>query len=171
MDNSHSAFRIPHSAIRAGPSALATEMVRTELIDVVGEAHVSVRASDKLVYATDWSWMPQMWLDRAMPPPRPDYIVPPGSREEIARVLKIANVYRLPVVPWGGGSGTQGGAAPVFGGILLDTKRLDRIVAIDEISPTITAQTGVIGSVLEKALNERDLTLPHYPASANAATV
>ena len=56
----------PQSAIRARPSALATEMVLTELIDIVGEEHVSTRASDKLVYATDWSWMPQMWLDRGM---------------------------------------------------------------------------------------------------------
>src|SRR5207302_7451481 len=127
--------------------------------------------SDRLVYATDWSWMAQMWLDRAMPRPSPDYIVHPATPEEVARVLQIANVYRLPVVPWGGGSGTQGGAAPVFGGILLDMKRLDRIVEVDEVSLTVTAQAGVIGSVLEKALNDRKLTLPHYPASANAATV
>ncbi|MEP7200049.1 MAG: FAD-binding protein, partial [Chloroflexota bacterium] len=97
----------------------------SELADVVGAEHVSTRASDRLVYATDWSWMSQMWLDRAMEPPSPDVIVHPANAEEIARVLQIANVYRMPVVPWGGGSGSQGGAAPVFGGIVLDVKRLD----------------------------------------------
>jgi alkyldihydroxyacetonephosphate synthase len=154
-----------------GASTLAFEMIRSELADIVGAEWVSTRGSDKLVYATDWSWMPQMWLDRAMTPPSPDFVVHPGCEEEISAILKIANVYRMPVVPWGGGSGSQGGAAPVFGGILLDTKRLDRIVGIDETSLTVTAQAGVIGSVLEKTLNERELTLPHYPASANAATV
>ena len=152
-------------------SGLEFEMIFTELADAVGEEHVSTRATDKLVYATDWSWMPQMWLDRAMEPPSPDFIVHPGSAEEISRTLKIANVYRLPVVPWGGASGTQGGAAPVFGGILLDVKRLDQILDINETSLTVTAQAGVNGSILERALNDRGLTLPHYPASANAATV
>jgi alkyldihydroxyacetonephosphate synthase len=146
-------------------------MVLTELIDALGAAHVSTRPTDKLIYATDWSWMPQMWLDRAMPPPSPDVVVHPGSPEEIGRVLQIANSYKIPVVPWGGGSGTQGGAAPIYGGILLDLKRLDRILDINTTSLTVTAQAGVIGAVLEKALNEHHLTFPHYPASANAATV
>lgn len=155
------------------PSArgLALEMVHTELADIVGEEHVSTRATDKLVYATDWSWMSQMWLDRAMTPPSPDFVVHPASAEEISAILKVANVYRMPVVPWGGGSGSQGGAAPVFGGILLDVKRLDRILEIQEASLTVTAQAGVNGSVLEAALNERGLTFAHYPSSANAATV
>ncbi|MEO8288042.1 MAG: FAD-binding oxidoreductase [Chloroflexota bacterium] len=160
-----------HSTNRGTRSALANEMVRSELADIVGEEHVSTRESDKLVYATDWSWMPQMWLDRGMEPPSPDFIVHPGSAEEISRVLKIANTYRIPVTPWGGGSGTQGGAAPVYGGILLDVKRLDRITDINEVSLTVTAQAGVNGSALEMALNDRGFTFPHYPSSANAATV
>ena len=147
------------------------DMILSELADVVGVEHVSTRASDLLVYSTDWSWMPQMWLDRGQEPVAADVIVHPGSPEEISGVLKIANVYRLPVVPWGGGSGTQGGAAPIFGGIVLDVKRLDQIVEIDEVSLTVRDQAGIVGTQLEWALNEKGLTLPHYPASANAATL
>jgi alkyldihydroxyacetonephosphate synthase len=147
------------------------DMILSELADVVGEEHVSTRDSDKLAYSTDWSWMSQMWLDRGEEPVAPDVIVHPGSAEEISRVLQIANVYRIPVVPWGGGSGTQGGATPVYGGIVLDVKRLDKIIAIDEQSLTVTAQAGIVGTQLEWALNEKGLTLPHYPASANAATL
>jgi alkyldihydroxyacetonephosphate synthase len=150
---------------------LEYDMVLSELADAVGEEHVSTRASDKLVYATDWSWMPQMWLDRGEEPPSPDFIVHPGSAEEIARVLQIANTYRVPVVTWGGGSGTQGGAIPIFGGIVLDVKRLDKILNISEQSLTVTAQAGVIGEVLEYALNEHGLTMPNYAASANCATL
>lgn len=152
-------------------NGLAMEMVRTELADIVGEEHVSTRASDKLVYATDWSWMPQMWLDRGMQPPDPDFVVHPASAEEISGLLKVANRYRMPVVPWGGGSGTQGGAVPLYGGIVLDLKRLDKVLDVNEMSLTVTSQAGVIGAVLEKELNEKKLTFPHYPASANAATV
>lgn len=147
------------------------EMIRSELEDVVGPDHISIADTDRLVYSIDWSWMPQMWLDRGEPLPAPDFIVHPASVEEIAALMKIANNYRIPVIPWGGGSGTQGGALPLYGGIIVDIKRLNRILAIDEKSLTVTAEAGINGTQLEWALNERGLTLPHYPASANCATL
>jgi alkyldihydroxyacetonephosphate synthase len=148
-----------------------SEMIRSELEEIVGEHFISVKETDKLIYSTDWSWMPQMWLDRGERLPTADYIVHPGSAEEIAEILLIANKYHIPVVPWGGGSGTQGGALPLFGGILVDTKRMDKIIEIDEKSLTVTAQAGINGQQLEWALNEKGLTLPHYAASSNCATL
>ena len=148
-----------------------SEMIRSELEEVVGPDFISVKESDKLVYSTDWSWMPQMWLDRGQPLTTPDYIVHPASAEDVSELIQIANKYHIPVVPWGGGSGTQGGALPLFGGIILDTKRLNKILEIDEKSLTVTAEAGVNLSQLEWALNEKGLTLPHYPASANCATL
>ena len=142
-----------------------------ELTAVVGREHVSTGDTDKLIYSVDSFWLPQMWLDRGVRTRTPDVIVHPGSAEEIARVLAIANRARIPVVPWGGGSGTQGGALPTHGGIMLDVKRLNRILEIDERSLTVRAQAGVNGGQLEWALNDRGLTLPHYPASANCATL
>jgi len=150
---------------------IQNEMIRSELVEVVGEAFVSTRESDKLVYSTDWSWMPQMWLDRGEPLATPDYIVQPGSTEEISEIMKIANNFRIPVVPYGGGSGTQGGALSTYGGIIVDTKRLNKIIKIDEKSLTVTAQAGIIGTQLEWALNDKGFTLPHYAASSNCATL
>jgi alkyldihydroxyacetonephosphate synthase len=147
------------------------EMIRSELEEIVGEEHIRVDETSRLVYSTDWSWMPQMWLDRGQRLPTPDYIVHPADAREISEILLIANKYRIPVIPWGGGSGTQGGAAPVFGGIIVDTKRLDQILEIDEKSLTVTAQAGINGTQLEWALNQKGLMLPHYAASSNCATL
>jgi alkyldihydroxyacetonephosphate synthase len=148
-----------------------SEMIRSELGEIVGPDFVSVEESDKFIYSTDWAWMPQMWLDRGMQLRPPDYIVHPGSAQEISEILEVANKYRIPVIPWGGGSGTQGGALPIFGGILLDMKRMDKIIAIDEKSLTVTAQAGIIIAQLEWALNEKGFMLPHYAASSNCATL
>jgi alkyldihydroxyacetonephosphate synthase len=115
--------------------------------------------------------MPQMYLDRGERTPTPDAIVHPASTAEVAEVVKLANRHRVPVVPWGGGSGTQGGALPIHGGIMLDTKRMNRLIEINERSFTVTAEAGINGGQLEWALNDRGLTLPHYPASANCATL
>ncbi len=153
------------------PALFRAEMIRSELEEIVGPEYIRADEPSKLVYSTDWSWMPQMWLDRGQRLMPPDYIVHPGSAAEISEIMDIANKYRIPVVPWGGGSGTQGGATPVFGGILLDLKRLDKIIEIDEKSLTVTAQAGINGQQLEWALNEKGLTLPHYAASSNCATL
>ncbi len=150
---------------------IQNEMIRSELEEVVGRDFISVDKTDQLVYSTDWSWMPQMWLDRGQELRPPDYIVHPGTIEEISDIMEIANKYLIPVIPFGGGSGTQGGALPVYGGIMVDLKRMDKIIEIDEKSLTVTAESGIILSQLEWVLNEKGLTLPHYPASANCATL
>ncbi len=153
------------------PLGIQLGMVHSELEEIVGQDYVSVKEADKLVYSTDWFWLPQMWLDRGQKLQAPDFIVHPGSAQEISEILKIANSYKIPVIPWGGGSGSQGGAVPVYGGIILDVKRLNKIIDIDEKSLTVTAQAGINGTQLEWAVNEKNLTLPHYPASANCATL
>jgi alkyldihydroxyacetonephosphate synthase len=152
------------------PSPLSDGVVQ-ELERMVGADHVSRRATDLLAYSVDAYWMPQMWLDRGHRTPTPDVIVHPGSTEEVAEVIRLANREGLPVVPWGGGSGTQGGALPIHGGITIDVKRMNRLLDINEHSFTVTAQAGINGGQLEWALNDRGMTLPHYPASANCATL
>jgi alkyldihydroxyacetonephosphate synthase len=153
------------------PLGIQLGMIHSELEEIVGRDYISVKEVDKLVYSVDWFWLPQMWLDRGQRLQTPDFIVHPGSVEEISEILKIANSYKIPVIPWGGGSGSQGGAVPVYGGIILDVKRLNKIIDVDEQSLTVTAQAGINGTQLEWAVNEKNLTLPHYPASANCATL
>ena len=151
--------------------AIQFEMIRSELEEVVGEEFISTKESDRLVYATDWFWVPQMWLDRGENPAKPEFIIHPGSVQEVAEIIKVANAYKVPVIPYGGGSGSQGGALSIYGGIILDLKRLNKILDIDEKSLTVTAEAGIIGTHLEWALNERGFTLPHYAASSNCATL
>ncbi|MBP3359157.1 MAG: FAD-binding oxidoreductase, partial [Opitutales bacterium] len=96
-------------------------MIRTELVDAIGKDYVNTGDSDKFGHSVDYYWIPEMWHDRGMPTPKPDFVVHPGSAEEVAKIMKIANQYKIPVTTWGGGSGSQGGALPVAGGIILDT--------------------------------------------------
>lgn len=103
-----------------------TEFIRSELEDAVGTENVSSTKGEKLAYGTDYFWVSRMVIDKGGMPALPDLIVRPASAEEVSKVLKIANYYKIPVQTWGGGSGTQGGALPMAGGILLDVKRITR---------------------------------------------
>jgi alkyldihydroxyacetonephosphate synthase len=147
------------------------DIMLSELADIVGYEHVLTGEADKLAYSNDVFWIPNLWIDRKENPYKPDYIVQPGSAQEVIKVLKFANREKIPVVPWGGGSGSQGGILPIYGGIMLDLKRLNKIIEIDEISETVTVEAGINCTLLEKALNERGYTFPHYPASANCASI
>ncbi len=150
---------------------LQNKMIETELVDVLGRAHVLTHESDRMIYGVDYMWVPRMWIDRGLVPPIPDIVVLPETPEQVTRVIKIAQMYRIPVVPWGGGSGSQGGIMPVYGGITMDLKRLNRVLEINEHAQTVTAQTGVNGYELECALNRAGYTLAHIPASLHSATL
>lgn len=146
-------------------------MICYELRDAVGDENISIRESDKIVHSVDHYWAPRMLADHGILPPQADIIVRPGSTEEVAKVLKIANYYSLPVFTWGGGSGSQGGALPVAGGIILDTKRMNRVLDFNENSMTVTVETGMIFQQLEWYANERGYSLMHYPSSIACGTV
>src|SRR3984957_14245983 len=150
---------------------LALEMLLSEIADVVGADDVSVREVDKLAYAQDYFWLGQMWLDRGEEPCRPDFVCSPESTEEVSRLLRIATRFRIPVIPYGGGSGTQGGVIPLYGGVVIDLKKMNRILRVDEQSLTATVEAGLNQVHLEETLNVKALSWPHYPASGSVATV
>jgi len=152
-------------------SDLQLKMILHELASVVGREHVVTDPADLMPYGVDFFWVPRMLIDRGRLPPLPDAVVLPGTVEQVSALVRLANVYHIPVVPWGGGSGSQGGAMPMYGGMVMDLKRLNQIVEINQANGTVTAQAGINGYDLENALNEAGWTLPHYPASVHSATL
>jgi len=137
-----------------------------ELAGAVGEKFVSTDPVELRAYARDQSWLARTGAIQGWEIPMPDVVVWPGSTEEVAAVLRIANRHRVPVVPYCGGAGVQGGTIPLHGGIILDTKRLDRVLHVDERNLWVTVQAGIIYQNLEWELNRHGLTLPHVPQSA-----
>ena len=119
-------------------------MILTELEDAVGKENCSTRAIDKVTHSVDYYWLSRMWADRGCRMPEADFIVAPKDATEVSKVVKIANYYKLPVTTWGAGGGTQGGAIPVCGGILLDTKRMNKIYEVNTEGMYIECGTGAI---------------------------
>ena len=145
--------------------------ILTELEDAVGRENCSVKEIDKLTHSVDYFWLSRMWADRGRRMPEADFIVSPKNAEETSKVLKIANYYKIPVTTWGGGGGTQGGAIPVCGGILLDTKRMCEISEVNEEGMYIECGAGAIYKHVEWAANEKGYATMHYPSSLTCSTV
>lgn len=101
----------------------------------------------------------------------PSGVAWPQTTDEVAQVVRLAARHRVPVVPYGGGSGIVGGALVDRPVLVMDMKRMRRIRAIDPVSLLVTVDAGVIGSVLEEELGEQGLTTGHYPQSLGSSTV
>jgi alkyldihydroxyacetonephosphate synthase len=151
------------AATQARPFLLG--QLARDLSGVVGAEQVSTDDQALTEQAADWSWMSQFLTYRGMALPVADVVVRPETTEQVEGIVRIASEYRVPVVPRGGGSGTQGGTFALYGGIAVDLTRMNRILEVDEQSLAVTVQAGVDGSVLEKELNGLGLTMPHYPGS------
>ncbi|MBI2374509.1 MAG: FAD-binding oxidoreductase [Deltaproteobacteria bacterium] len=142
-----------------------------DLARIVGAGAVSVLDVDRLAYSRD-SWPRDMIRAFAAEPPEsPICVVWPETREEVARVLALANAQQIPIVPYGAGSGVAGGARPSHGGIALDVKRMRAIRSLSDTDLCVEAESGFIGERLERALEERGYTLGHFPSSIGCSTL
>lgn len=101
----------------------------------------------------------------------PDAIALPANTQEVAQIVAWANQSRTPLIPYGGGTGVMGAVLPHHGGIIIDTKRMNRILAIDHAALTAQVQAGLILGDLETQLAPHNLMLGHDPYSVPIATI
>ncbi|HHY67088.1 MAG TPA: FAD-binding oxidoreductase, partial [Alicyclobacillus sp.] len=96
----------------------------------------------------------------------PEVVVWPETTEEVVEIINLANRFKTPIVPRGGGTGLNDGAAPLRRGIVVDTKRMNKILEIDLDNRTVTVQPGVnMLKLNENYLLKHGLMYPDDPAS------
>jgi alkyldihydroxyacetonephosphate synthase len=142
-----------------------------ELRVLLGDAAVSTHPAELAARTRD-CWPRLSMRERAGEQLlRPTAVVWPASTEQTAALYAWATRNRVPLVPYGGGGGVTGGAAPVPGCVMVDTKAMDTIGPLDEVSGLVTVQPGVIGQNLEEWLGARGWTLGHFPSSITVSSV
>jgi len=141
------------------------------LSEILGPANVSGNPLDRIAYSRDVWPRGYLWLRAGELPCLPDAVVWPRSDKEVSDILKWCNKERVPVTPEGGGSGVCGGAAPLRAGIVMDMKKMNRVIGINSVNLTVEAQAGIVGEDLERQLMRRGLTLGHFPASMYCSTL
>ncbi len=150
-------------------------MLKSELYEnlkiLLGEEKVSIREDDLIAYARDAWPKTTIKFQQGKIEYLPKAIVWPSDRDDVVKIVRFANEKLIPLIPFGGGSGVCGGTMPVNGGVIVDLKRMERILRIDETSLTFTAEAGIIGERLERTLNENGFTLGHFPSSIYCSTL
>ena len=87
--------------------------------------------------------------------------VAPDGVEQVQAVVRIANEYKIPIYPVSTGKNLgYGGSAPVFSGsVVLDLKRMNRILEVNEESAYALVEPGVSYFDLYRYIQEKGLKL------------
>jgi len=134
-----------------------------KLQEILGKEKVKDSTSWRLSYAYDGTPTGYKGI--------PDVVVFPKDEEDVAKVLAFANENGIPVYPRGAGSGLTGGSAPLEGGIVVSTEKMNRIIEIDEDNLAVLTEPGVVTYELQKEVEKRGLFYPPDPSSYKYSTI
>ena len=132
-----------------------------KLIDIVGQEFVIVDKQDMIVYESDGTH------DKGMP----DYVTLPGSVDEVAKLVLLANEFNIPIIARGSGTGLSGGAVPISGGLIISINRMNKIINIDADNATAEVEAGVINLDISKKASEYGLFYAPDPSSQQACSI
>jgi len=97
--------------------------------------------------------------------------VQPGSADEISKIMKAANRYRIPVTVRGGATGRWSSTRPKKNGLLMNMRRMNRIKTIDSDAAVVTVEAGITFSQLESQLRVKEHRILIFPESGKTATL
>jgi alkyldihydroxyacetonephosphate synthase len=157
------------------PDSQLPTAVREGLAERLGADHVRTDRDARLTHVGGKSTI-DLWRRRAGDAQNaPDAVVLPGSHDEVLATLGACATHGVAVVPFGGGTSVVGGVEPVRGDfesvVVLDLRRMARLVAVDERSMTARLEPGLRGPDAERLLGEHGLTLGHFPQSFEYASI
>ena len=97
--------------------------------------------------------------------PPPEAVVYCESTEDVAAVLRLADAFAVPVIPYGVGSSLEGHLLAVQGGVSIDLSRMNKILAIQPEDLTVTVQAGVTRMQLNNEIRHTGLFFPIDPGA------
>ena len=96
---------------------------------------------------------------------KPSLVVRPAREKEVVDLVKFASEHSINIIPYGAGSGVCGATLPLRNEVIIDLKRMNRILDIDTENRVVVMEPGIIGERLERELNFHGFTLGHFPSS------
>jgi FAD/FMN-containing dehydrogenase len=141
------------------------EAVKNKLLDelekIVGKEFVSTNRADLYIYAYDLTFAEPVW---------PDFVVLPESIDQLKEIMALANREKVPVTPYVAGGNVGGLTIPLQGGILLDLKRMNRIIEVNETDMYAVVEPGVTFGNMKAHLEKHHPTLKYTYAFSPPAT-
>lgn len=101
----------------------------------------------------------------------PHAVMKPRNAQDISKIVKVCNEFKIPIVPRGNGTNLCAGTCPLEGGIVLIFTLMNKILEIDEENLTVTVQPGLITLDMINAVEAKGLFYPPDPSSMKISTM
>ncbi|MEN2975064.1 MAG: FAD-linked oxidase C-terminal domain-containing protein [Candidatus Caldarchaeales archaeon] len=101
---------------------------------------------------------------------KPEIVLWPETSEQISSILKYSNERIIPVYLRSGGTGLTG-TVPIYGGVLINLVKMNKIVSVLEEDMEVIVQPGVVYDKLNKELERYGLFFPPDPSSGSVCTI
>ncbi|KAL5501751.1 DLD1_2 [Sanghuangporus vaninii] len=99
-------------------------------------------------------------------------IVYPESTEDVVKIVKIATRFKMPVIPYSGGTSLEGHTqGHDYGGICVDMSRMDKILQINEADSDLVCQPGAKWMDINESLKKKGIPLFFPLDPAPGATI
>jgi FAD/FMN-containing dehydrogenase len=137
------------------------------LSGVVGSDHLIVDQDAQRRFLKDFHWYSPLLSD-ALAEKTADAVVRPGSLSELEEIMTLAVQQRVAMTFRGAGTGNYGQSRPLEGGLLVDNRRLNRVLSVEDAR--ITVECGTVMEDAETAANQRGWELRVMPSTYHIAT-
>jgi hypothetical protein len=136
--------------------------LKSKLSEIVGPDYVDDSPESLSTYSKDHSLFSVSGL--------PDIIVRPDMAEQVQKIVHLANETKVPVIPVSSSVHFNGSTLPKMGGIIMDMRRMNRILNVDLPNRLARIEAGVtwgqIQGELEK-INQR-MIMPLFPLASSS---
>ena len=99
---------------------------------------------------------------------RPEVLVKVNTTDEISQIMAYAHKNHIAVTVRGSGTGLVGACVPLYGGILIETTAMNKILELDQENLTVTVQPGVLLMELAKFAEDNGFLYPPDPGEKSA---
>lgn len=151
-------FQLPwlNSAVLNYANKRDMEKAINELRYLLGEDAISTDDDDLLMHGySEWS---SINIDQL-----PVAVAYPKSTEEVSQIAKICHKYRVPMIPYSGGSSLEANFSAPYGGMSIDFTFMDQIISLHADDMDVVVQPSVPWMSLNEQIKESGLFFPVDP--------
>ncbi|XP_076448799.1 putative D-lactate dehydrogenase, mitochondrial [Babylonia areolata] len=95
----------------------------------------------------------------------PDVVVFAQSVDHVSEVARFCNTHKVPLIPFGSGTGLEGGVNAIKGGVSLDVSQMKKIIAVNAEDFDCTVESGVTRGELNSFIRDTGLQFPIDPGA------